>query len=263
MTHFSWEKFAFFFFFYARNTAAGWEKSKIFPGSVRYIKVCISTISSVILSTRCVCCTGNIPPAVLREDPEMTISQELMKSTHSSAHTSTGKRETEEEPEENGNKATETLLQETETREKSENPLERMTSWVEVENERQSQADMTAAAAAEGAAKVREGAARRVVLGLEGRPPGETDRERTHHSVEEELAMMEEKWREQCVINETLKQRLADEEERFRVRPTGRQLTFLHFRTKNVGFFCLFVFFTYKMLGMKSEPVFHFLNYPL
>lgn len=162
----------------------------------------------------------------------MTISQELMKSTHASAHASTGKRETQEESEENDNKATETLLQETETQEKNENPPERMTSWVEVENDGQSEADTTAAA--EGAAKVRDGAARRVLLELEGRPLGvETDREQTHHSVEEELAMMEEKWREQCVINETLKQRLADEEERFRVRQTGRQLAhFLHFKTK-------------------------------
>lgn len=179
-------------------------------------------------------CPGTIPPAVLREDPEMTISQELVKSTHSSANTSTGKRETQEESEENGNKATETLLQE-----KNENPPERMTSWVEVENERQSEADMTTtAAAAEGAAKVREGAARRVLLELEGRAlGGEADREQTHHSVEEELAMMEEKWREQCVINETLKQRLADEEERFRVRQSGRQLTRFYILQQKMFFF--------------------------
>lgn len=132
---------------------------------------------------------------------------------------STEKRETEEDAEENGDKARERQLQETETQEKNENLLERMMSWVEVENERQSEAEMTAA---EGAAKVRDAAARRVLLELEGGPMGETDREQTHHSVEEELAMMEEKWREQCVINETLKQRLADEEERFRVRQTGQ-----------------------------------------
>lgn len=34
--------------------------------------------------------------------------------------------------------------------------------------------------------------------------------------------MMEEKWREQCTINETLKQRLADEEERFRAQMSER-----------------------------------------
>lgn len=203
-------------------------------------------IFSVILSTWCVCCTGNIPPAVLREDPEMTISQELMKSTHPSAHMSTGKRETEEESEENGNKARERQLQETETQEKNENLLERMMSWVEVENERQSEVEVTVAA--EGAAKVRDGAAPGVLLELEGRALGETDREQTHHSVEEELAMMEEKWREQCVINETLKQRLADEEERFRVRQTGRQLThFYILEQKTLHFFFLLLRF-----GMKS-----------
>lgn len=144
----------------------------------------------------------------------MTISQELMKLTQSSANISTEKRETEDESEENGNKARERWIQEKETQEANE----RMMSWVEVENERQSEAEMTAE---EGAAKVRDAAAQRVLLELEGRPLGETDREQTH-SVEEELAMMEEKWREQCVINETLKQRLADEEERFRVRQTGQ-----------------------------------------
>lgn len=144
----------------------------------------------------------------------MTISQELMKLTQSSANISTEKRETEEESEENGNKERERWIQEKETQESNE----RMMSWVEVENERQSEAEMTAE---EGAAKVRDAAAQRLLLELEGRPLGETDREQTH-SVEEELAMMEEKWREQCVINETLKQRLADEEERFRVRQTGQ-----------------------------------------
>lgn len=144
----------------------------------------------------------------------MTISQELMKLTQSSANISTEKRETEEESEENGNKERERWIQEKEIQESNE----RMMSWVEVENERQSEAEMTAE---EGAAKVRDAAAQRLLLELEGRPLGETDREQTH-SVEEELAMMEEKWREQCVINETLKQRLADEEERFRVRQTSQ-----------------------------------------
>lgn len=114
-----------------------------------------------------------------------------------------------EESEENGNKARKRQIQE-----KDENLLERMMSWVEVENERQSEVEMMAA---EGAAEVRDAAAQHVLLELEGRPLRETDGEQ-RHSVEEELAMMEEKWREQCVINETLKQRLADEEERFRVR---------------------------------------------
>lgn len=148
----------------------------------------------------------------------MTISQELMKSTHTSANISTEKGKTEEESEEHGNKARERQIQEKETQEKNENLLERMMSWVEVENERQSEAEMTAA---EGAAKVRDAVVQQVLLELKERPLGDTDREQTH-SVEEELAMMEEKWREQCVINETLKQRLADEEERFRVSQTGQ-----------------------------------------
>lgn len=145
----------------------------------------------------------------------MTIGQELVKSTHSSANSSTEKTEPEPEAEENGNKARERQMEEKETEEKSEKLLERMMSWAEVDNKRQSEAEMTAA---EGAAKVRDAA---VLLESGGRPLGETDREQTH-SVEEELAMMEEKWREQCVINETLKQRLADEEERFRVRRAGQ-----------------------------------------
>lgn len=123
----------------------------------------------------------------------------------------------EEEPEEDANKGRERQKQDMEMLEKNENLLERMMSWVELENERKSEAEMTAG---EGE-NVGDAAARQVLLEEEGRSLGETDRDQTH-SVEEELAMMEEKWREQCVINETLKQRLADEEERFRVRKTGR-----------------------------------------
>lgn len=182
------------------------------------IKYCTSFIFPVTLSTWCVCCTGNIPTAVLQEETDMTISQELVKSTHSSANISTGKRETEEEPEEDANEGRERQKRDMEMQEKNENLLERMMSWVELDNERQSEAEMTAA---EGVGKVGDAAAQRVLLEAEGRLLGDTDRDQTH-SVEEELAMMEEKWREQCVINETLKQRLADEEERFRVRKTGR-----------------------------------------
>uniref|UniRef100_A0A3Q3ILG9 UBZ1-type domain-containing protein n=1 Tax=Monopterus albus TaxID=43700 RepID=A0A3Q3ILG9_MONAL len=64
--------------------------------------------------------------------------------------------------------------------------------------------------------KVRDG-----VEEVEGRSMGEAEKEQTR-SVEEELLMMEEKWREQCAINETLKQRLANEEERFRVQMAER-----------------------------------------
>lgn len=153
---------------------------------------------------------------VFQDDTEMTISEELTKSTNSSADISAEKRETEEESQGNGNSGRERQKTEDETQEKSEDLLERMMSWVEVGNERQGAAGVTAP---EGVEEVRDAAAQRVLLEAKGRPPGETDRDQTH-SVEEELAMMEEKWREQCVINETLKQRLADEEERFRVRKT-------------------------------------------
>lgn len=95
----------------------------------------------------------------------------------------------------------------------------RMTSWVEVENERRSGGAEVAAKAE--ALERGDGAERPVLLPeLEGRRLGEAEKAQTR-SVEEELAMMEEKWRQQCAINETLKQRLADEEERFRVRRTN------------------------------------------
>lgn len=41
-------------------------------------------------------------------------------------------------------------------------------------------------------------------------------------TVEEELALMEQKWKEQCAINQTLKQRLANEEEHFRMQMAER-----------------------------------------
>ncbi|KAJ0055187.1 hypothetical protein NL108_012630 [Boleophthalmus pectinirostris] len=50
----------------------------------------------------------------------------------------------------------------------------------------------------------------------------EEEKEESRPSVEEELALMEQKWKEQCAINETLKQRLANEEERFRMQMAER-----------------------------------------
>ncbi|TMS18652.1 Tax1-binding protein 1-like protein A [Larimichthys crocea] len=99
----------------------------------------------------------------------------------------------------------------------------RMTSWVEVENERPSAQDNgeEKTSGKEGVGEVRDVVEEQVLLGVEGRSLGEAEKEQTR-SVEEELAMMEEKWREQCAINETLKQRLADEEERFRVQMAER-----------------------------------------
>uniref|UniRef100_A0A3B5BCI7 Tax1-binding protein 1 homolog A-like n=1 Tax=Stegastes partitus TaxID=144197 RepID=A0A3B5BCI7_9TELE len=78
--------------------------------------------------------------------------------------------------------------------------------------------DVERAPKAEGAG---DGVEEQGLLEVEGRSVEEAEQEQTR-SVEEELAMMEEKWREQCAINETLKQRLADEEERFRVQMAER-----------------------------------------
>uniref|UniRef100_A0A8C8BXC8 Tax1 (human T-cell leukemia virus type I) binding protein 1a n=1 Tax=Oncorhynchus tshawytscha TaxID=74940 RepID=A0A8C8BXC8_ONCTS len=75
-----------------------------------------------------------------------------------------------------------------------------MESWVEVENERRSAEEVD-----------------------ERRSVEEVEKEQTR-SVEEELASMEEKWAEQCAINETLKQRLANEEERFRIQMAERAI---------------------------------------
>uniref|UniRef100_A0AAZ3SLH0 UBZ1-type domain-containing protein n=1 Tax=Oncorhynchus tshawytscha TaxID=74940 RepID=A0AAZ3SLH0_ONCTS len=57
----------------------------------------------------------------------------------------------------------------------------------------------------------------------EGKSAEEVEKEQTR-SVEEELARMEEKWAEQCAINESLKQRLANEEERFRIQMVERTM---------------------------------------
>ncbi|XP_070995049.1 tax1-binding protein 1 homolog A-like isoform X3 [Oncorhynchus clarkii lewisi] len=82
----------------------------------------------------------------------------------------------------------------------------KMESWVEVENER----------------KIAEELDERSVED-EGKSAEEVEKEQTR-SVEEELARMEEKWAEQCAINETLKQRLANEEERFRIQMVERAM---------------------------------------
>lgn len=101
----------------------------------------------------------------------------------------------------------------------------RMTSWVEVENESGRDSGEAEASGKAGMRQVGDVAEERVLWEEEDKRMGEAEKEQTR-SVEEELAMMEEKWREQCAINETLKQRVADEEERFRVRPPkARQLS--------------------------------------
>ncbi|KAM7384021.1 hypothetical protein PAMA_011391 [Pampus argenteus] len=172
---------------------------------------------------------GNI--AVLQEASEMTIILELntRELTHTDAHITTEKEEKQRENtlKESGVVKTEREVNQGEDGKIKENeekreslPEEslRMMSWVEVENERQS-ADENGEV--EGVEEVGDGVEEQVLLEVEGRSMGEAEKEQTR-SVEEELAMMEEKWREQCAINETLKQRLADEEERFRVQMAER-----------------------------------------
>uniref|UniRef100_A0A8C7F897 Tax1 (human T-cell leukemia virus type I) binding protein 1a n=1 Tax=Oncorhynchus kisutch TaxID=8019 RepID=A0A8C7F897_ONCKI len=80
----------------------------------------------------------------------------------------------------------------------------KMESWVELEKERKSAEEVDERSVED-----------------EGKSAEEVEKEQTR-SVEEELARMEEKWAEQCAINETLKQRLANEEERFRIQMVER-----------------------------------------
>lgn len=158
----------------------------------------------------------------------MTIIPELnnREFTHTDAHTSTEKEEkqrenTLKESSEGAEAEREVNQGEDENTPEKEEKREslpedslKMTSWVEVKNERRSTEENSQV---EGVEEVGDDLEEQVLLEVEGRSIGEAEKEQTR-SVEEELAMMEEKWREQCAINETLKQRLANEEERFRVR---------------------------------------------
>uniref|UniRef100_UPI0037E72193 tax1-binding protein 1 homolog A isoform X2 n=1 Tax=Semicossyphus pulcher TaxID=241346 RepID=UPI0037E72193 len=175
---------------------------------------------------------GNIAAAVLQGAAEMTITPELSNrdSTHSDLYTSTEKEESQNEnmPKEKAEVEAEEEATQQEDREKEKEekkdslPEEslRMTSWVEVEDESPS-AKEKPNINEEVAPKAEDVVEEQVLLEAEGRSAGEAEKEQTR-SVEEELAMMEEKWRQQCAINETLKQRLADEEERFRVQMAER-----------------------------------------
>ncbi|XP_037330294.2 tax1-binding protein 1 homolog A isoform X2 [Pungitius pungitius] len=160
---------------------------------------------------------GNLAAAVLQEAAARATRPELInrESTHADAYVSIEREErqtektTSERPEEGADQ------REEEKEEKKDSLPEslRMASWVEVENERRSGGG--------GSAEEEEEEARALLPELEGRRLGEAEKAQTR-SVEEELATMEEKWRQQCAINETLKQRLADEEERFRVHMAER-----------------------------------------
>lgn len=174
------------------------------------------------------CCTGNIATAVLQEATEMTISPELMRSIHTSASISSEKdeRQREKVPKEEAEGEVNQFkeMQKEEIQEKKDSLLEeslRMTSWVEVGNEKKME-DEEEMSEKEGVEKDANVVVEQALWETNGRHMGEAEKEQTR-TVEEELAMMEEKWREQCAINETLKQRLADEEKRFRVRCTQIQ----------------------------------------
>lgn len=94
----------------------------------------------------------------------------------------------------------------------------KMASWVEVSNETLRAEEQSEVEATLMEEEMKGSAEEQELQEVEGRGRAEAEKEQTR-SVELELAVMEEKWREQCVINDTLKQRLADEEGRFRVRP--------------------------------------------
>ncbi|XP_026203445.1 tax1-binding protein 1 homolog A isoform X2 [Anabas testudineus] len=167
---------------------------------------------------------GNIAIAVLQEAAEMTITPEVH--SREPTYTSREKEERlrEETSKEEVNQKEDNEKEEKETEEKKESLPEeslRMTSWVEVENKRPCSEENSEIESGQSAEEVRDDTEEQVLLEVEVRSMEESEMEQTR-SVEEELAMMEEKWREQCVINETLKQRLADEEERFRVQMAER-----------------------------------------
>ncbi|XP_032392044.1 tax1-binding protein 1 homolog A isoform X3 [Etheostoma spectabile] len=177
---------------------------------------------------------GNIATAVLQEAAEMITTPEPnnKESTHTHGYISTAReeRQREEMPKERAEVEAEGEENQEdrervdkEKEEKDSLPEEslRMTSWVEVENERQSAEVNSEAEMAGKAEEVRDVVEHELLLEVEGRSMGEAEKAQTR-SVEEELAMMEEKWRQQCAINETLKQRLANEEERFRVHMAER-----------------------------------------
>uniref|UniRef100_A0A3P9I733 Tax1 (human T-cell leukemia virus type I) binding protein 1a n=1 Tax=Oryzias latipes TaxID=8090 RepID=A0A3P9I733_ORYLA len=108
-----------------------------------------------------------------------------------------------------------------EKQEKKEEESLKMTSWVDVNNERLCAEDNSEREATSKPEEVRDGVEEQEPMEVEGRGREEVEKQQTC-SVEAELAVMEEKWREQCAINETLKQRLANEEERFRVHMAER-----------------------------------------
>lgn len=98
-------------------------------------------------------------------------------------------------------------------------------SWVQVDKEEETEEDTSPTEEVESSPLVEE----EPNLTVEEEPTTTVEEElnttvgvEPNVTVEEELALMEQKWKEQCAINQTLKQRLANEEERFRMQMAER-----------------------------------------
>uniref|UniRef100_A0A3P9K5C9 Tax1 (human T-cell leukemia virus type I) binding protein 1a n=1 Tax=Oryzias latipes TaxID=8090 RepID=A0A3P9K5C9_ORYLA len=160
---------------------------------------------------------GNLATVVLTITPEFTTEDPACDdrtNTEKTPGDCKQKEKAELRPEQGGEKMEE-------KQEKKEEESLKMTSWVDVNNERLSAEDNSEKEATSKPEEVRDGVEEQEPMEVEGRGREEVEKQQTC-SVEAELAVMEEKWREQCAINETLKQRLANEEERFRVHMAER-----------------------------------------
>ncbi|XP_077362791.1 tax1-binding protein 1 homolog A isoform X2 [Festucalex cinctus] len=155
---------------------------------------------------------GSIAAGALQEASTLTISTELENPECTHCSTQTEEKQTEDKSTGSA-KAEGDVKQEEEReegREKAREDSLRLTSWVEFGTKW-----------ADGEAE-QTGEEEEEELEDRGRGGEETAESEQSNSVEEELAMMEEKWKEQCAINENLKRRLANEEERFRVQMAER-----------------------------------------
>ncbi|XP_051926291.1 tax1-binding protein 1 homolog A isoform X1 [Hippocampus zosterae] len=157
---------------------------------------------------------GSIAARALQEASTLTISTELENQECTHGSTEIDAKQTENKPTGSAEAEADVNQQEEreERREAAREDSLRLTSWVEVE---------TKWAGGKGSAETEQTEGEGEQEGRR-RGEGETAEREQGNSVEEELALMEEKWKEQCAINETLKQRLANEEERFRVQMAER-----------------------------------------
>uniref|UniRef100_A0A1A7YPJ3 Tax1 (Human T-cell leukemia virus type I) binding protein 1a n=1 Tax=Iconisemion striatum TaxID=60296 RepID=A0A1A7YPJ3_9TELE len=169
--------------------------------------------------------TTQEPPASVPESPTKVFQEAAATSVQPTSSDANTSMEMEERQEDSSRAGSEIKTREKEEKERHPEESLKMTSWVEVGTERLSAEENSEAETSKTAEpardRVEEEEERQRTLEVEGRSTEEAETEQTR-SVEAELATMEEKWREQCAINETLKQRLADEEERFRVQMTER-----------------------------------------